>query len=68
MSQVVAFLEDSGVLSDGQFRFRVGKSMEDQLLMSYGTVADLVDDLIVVDVVFLDYSKVFDVTLFRCPN
>ena len=68
VSQVVAFLEDSGVLSDGQFRFRVGKSMEDQLLMSYGTVADLVDDLIVFDVVFLDYSKVFDVTLFRCPN
>ena len=55
------YLEDNMLLSDGQFGFRKGRSAEDQLLLTYGDVALKVDGGNVVDVVYMDYSKAFDV-------
>ena len=43
-----------------QFGFRRGRSTEDQLLLTYGGVVDKVDRGEVVDLVFLDFSKAFD--------
>lgn len=48
-------------MSGGSFGFRVGWSMEDQLLLTYGKVADLVDDELLVDVVSLEDFKAFNV-------
>ena len=40
---LVSFLESNSLLSDDQFGFRSGRSTEDQLLVTYSEVADLVD-------------------------
>ena len=49
------------LLCNGQFGFRKGHSVEDQLLLTYRDLALQVDDDNVVDVVYMDYSKIFDV-------
>ena len=54
------FLEANGLLSERQFGFRKGRSTEDQMLLVYGEVARLVDAGRVVDMVYLDFSKAFD--------
>ena len=61
MSQVVNCLESNDLLSENQFRLRKGKSVEDQLLVTYGEAVRLVDKGFVVDMIFLDFSKTFDV-------
>ena len=43
MSKVVDYLESNGVLSVNQFDFPKGRSVEDQLLVTYGEVVELVD-------------------------
>ena len=54
------FLESNGLLSVNQFGFRAGRSTEDQLLLFYTSIAKWVDKGFVVDVVFMDFSKAFD--------
>ena len=58
---IVNYLEQNELLSGRQFGFRQGRSAEDQLLLTYGNVVRLVDRGRVVDVVYMDYSKAFDV-------
>ena len=53
------FLEENQ-LSNGQFGFRRGRSTEDQLLLVYNEVVRGVDAGNVVDMVYLDFSKAFD--------
>ena len=48
------------MLSDRQFGFRKGRSTEDQMLLMYSQVAQMVDAGSVVDVAYLDFSKAFD--------
>jgi hypothetical protein len=60
-ARLVAHLEENCLLSPDQFGFRSGRSTEDQLLLTYGEVAERVDSGYVVDVVLLDFSKAFDV-------
>ena len=60
-AQLVTFLENNNLLSSNQYGFRQNRSTEDQLLLTYGDVASWVDCGSVVDVVFLDFSKAFDV-------
>ena len=55
------YLDDNRILSGRQFGFRAGHSAEDQLLKFYSEVVQEVDRGNAVDVVFLDYSKAFDV-------
>ena len=59
--QIVAYLEENGLLSDFQFGFRRGRSTEDQLLVFYHRVSGWVDTGHTVDVAYLDFSKAFDV-------
>ena len=59
-AHVTEFLDRNGLLSDRQFGFRRGRSTEDQLLLTYGGVINRVDRGEVVDLVFLDFSKAFD--------
>ena len=61
MSQVVVYLESNGLLSVKQFGFRKGKSVEEQLLVTYGEFVDLVDRGFVVDTIFPNFSKAFDI-------
>ena len=57
---IESYLEANGFIEQGQFGFRRGRSTEDQLLLVYCEVARLVDLGCVVDMVFLDFSKAFD--------
>jgi hypothetical protein len=59
VSHIVLFLEDEGLLSSGQFGFRIEHSTEDQLLLTY--VVNWVHRGLIVGVVFLDFSKSFDI-------
>ena len=54
------YLECGGLLSDKQFGFRSGRSTEDQLLLAYSDVIGRVDVGGAVDMVYLDFSKAFD--------
>ena len=43
VSQLTEYLEANGLLSGNQFGFRKGRSVEDQLLLTYAEVANRVD-------------------------
>ena len=60
-AHIMENLEANGLLSSNQYGFRTSRSIEDQLLITYGEVAVLVDQGLVVDVILLDFSKAFDV-------
>ena len=62
---VVDYLQSEGILSGFQFGFRTGCSTEDQLLLFYDKVNKWVDSGHVVDVVYLDFAKAFDVVCHR---
>ena len=55
------YLQQSHLLSDRQFGFRRGHSTDDQLLLTYSKIVADVDGGRVVDSIYLDYSKAFDV-------
>ena len=57
---IIAYLERNDLMCIRQFGFRRGRSAEDQLLLTYGDVVRMVDDGQVVDMVYMDYSKAFD--------
>ena len=58
---IMSFLDSHNVLSPNQFGFRAGRGTEDQLLLFYNDVARALDRGRAVDVVFLDFSRAFDV-------
>ena len=58
---IMSFLESNNLISPNQFGFRKGRGTEDQLLLAYSDVVKWVDEGCTVDMVFLDYSKAFDV-------
>ena len=60
-NHILSYLECNNLLDTRQFGFRKGRSTEDQLLLSYGKIAREVDRGRLVDAVYLDYSKAFDV-------
>ena len=60
VEHITNYLEENGLLSDMQFGFRRGRSTEDQMLLIYNRVSQLVDAGKIVDVAYLDYSKAFD--------
>ena len=64
-NHIMSFLDVNGLLANRQFGFRKGRSTEDQLLLSYSKIAKEVDRGLVVDAVYLDYSKAFDVLSHR---
>ena len=60
VAHIGEYLDENCLLSDRQFGFRRGRSTEDQLLLTYGRISELVDAGRVVDMVYLDFSKAFD--------
>ena len=56
-----AFLTDNQILTEEQFGFRPGHSMEDQLLLTYDEITASVDSGFPVDLIMFDFSKAFDV-------
>ena len=60
VSHSVEYLEGNELLSANQFGFRSGRSTEDQLLIFYGNIVKWVDKGLIVDVIFMDFSKAFD--------
>ena len=54
------YMEENNLLSGRQYGFRAGHSTEDQLLLMYGKISQWVDSGSKVDVVYLDFSKAFD--------
>ena len=55
------YLEADSLLSDFQFGFRLGRSVEEQLLLCYNYVTEQLDLGYSVDVIFFDYKKASDV-------
>ena len=58
---IVDYLERFGLITSNQFGFKMGRSTDDQLLLAYSDVVSEVDQRNIVDMVYLDLSKVFDV-------
>ena len=59
--ELVTYLEEAELLAGDQFGFRVGRSTEDQLLLTYDYVTKAVDSGAIVDLILFDFSKAFDV-------
>ena len=59
--RLVEYLESNGILAEEQFGFRKGRSVEDQLLLAYDDVTEWLDQGYVVDIIYFDCSKAFDV-------
>ena len=57
---ITEYMEENNLLSGRQYGFRAGHSTEDQLLLMYGKISQWVDSGSKVDVVYLDFSKAFD--------
>lgn len=55
------YLESNGILTNDQFGFRQGRSTEDQLIVTYNSVSQWLDQGFAVDLVLFDFSKAFDV-------
>lgn len=53
------YLEENHILSEDQYGFRRGRTVDDQLLLTYDFVTSEVDKGNVVDVVQFDFSKSF---------
>ena len=64
--RLVQYLEENGLLANEQFGFRKGRSVEDQLLLTYNDVTEWVDQGFVVDIMYFDCSKAFDVVNHPC--
>ena len=60
-NHIKEYLQDNGILNARQFGFRSGMCAEDQLLLTYADVVAELDEGWAVDMVFLDFSKAFDV-------
>ena len=60
-SHIIDYLEQTEILWNKQFRFRQGRDTENQLLLDYSEAAKWMDEGQVVDMVYLDFSKAFDV-------
>ena len=60
-SELVSYLDSSGLMSDSQFGFRKCRSTENQVLLVYTEIAELVDEGLVVDMIMIDFFKAFDV-------
>ena len=60
VNHISEYLEDNHLLSDHQYGFRSKYSTVDQLITTYNDITMMVDQGMLVDLVFFDYSKAFD--------
>ena len=62
---ITEYLEVNKILTSEQFGFRTGRSVEDQLLLTYGDITGWVNAGCAVDMILFDFSKAFD-TINHC--
>ena len=60
VNQLMEYLETNHILSEDQFGLRKGRSVEDQLLLTYEYVLRHLDNSCHVDLILLDFQKAFD--------
>ena len=60
MDKLTEYLESENLLNDSQHGFRRGRSCLSQLLNHYQNLLTLMENNEVVDVIYLDFAKVFD--------
>ena len=54
------YLDSNNLLSDSQFGFRAGRSVQEQLLLTYDQITRDYDEGKIVELVLFDFSKAFD--------
>lgn len=54
------FLEDSLPITDHQFGFRNGRSVMEQLILTYNDITDYVNEGYLVDLILFEFAKAFD--------
>ena len=59
------YLTDHDLLSNSQFGFRSGRSVQDQLLLTYDHITDEYDQGKIVELILFDFSKAFDLIPHR---
>ena len=59
--EIYNFLDLNNILSEDQYGFRAGRSIEDNLILTYDSVTKWIDENSAVDVILFDFSKAFDV-------
>ncbi|KAK3894275.1 hypothetical protein Pcinc_001969 [Petrolisthes cinctipes] len=60
VASLQSFLEENDLLSADHFGFRAGRSVEDQLILSYNDITYWLDRGQMVDIILFDYSKTFN--------
>ena len=58
-TKLYQYLESNSILSPNQFGFRSGRSVEDQLLLTYNDVTYWMDNGNMIDLIFFDFAKAF---------
>ena len=61
VSHLLDYLNENHLLNKFQYGFRPNHSTVDQLLATYNDVTLMLDDCKIVDLIFFDFSKAFDV-------
>ena len=59
------YLADHDLLSNSQFGFRPGRSVQDQLLLTYDYISNEYDQGKIVELILFDFSKAFDLIPHR---
>ena len=54
------YLDINSIISEEQFGFRASHSTVDQLILTYNDITRMLDDGRIVDLVFFDFTKAFD--------
>ena len=62
-AHLYAYIDLNGLFNDNQFGFWRGRTVDDQLLLTYGMVSKWYDVGFIVDAVLIDFPKAFVVVL-----
>ena len=57
---ITEYLNINSIISDQQFGFRESHSTVDQLILTYNDITGMIDEGRIVDLIFFDFSKAFD--------
>ena len=57
---ITEYLNINSIISDQQFGFRESHSTVDQLILTYNDITSMIDEGRIVDLIFFDFSKAFD--------
>lgn len=58
-NQIRSYLEENPILSNIQFGFREGGTIEDQLLLTYNSISNWIDGGYMIYLILFDFAKVY---------